>query len=59
MAWVESEYSTKQKLAFKGVVIDQRPAREVAEELNLSVNQVYQNKSRILARIRKVFHDLV
>jgi RNA polymerase sigma-70 factor (ECF subfamily) len=59
MAWVESEYSPKQRSAFKSVVIDQRPAREVAEELKVSVNQVYQNKSRILARIREVFHELV
>jgi len=59
MAWVESEYSPKQKRAFKGVVIEQRPAREVAEDLNVSVNIVYQNKSRILARIREVFRELV
>lgn len=59
MAWVDSEYSPKQKKAFKSVVIDQRPPREVAEDLNVSVNIVYQNKSRILARIREVFCELV
>lgn len=59
MAWVDDHYSSTQQKAFKRVVIDQRPAREVAEELNLTPNVVYQNKSRILARIRKVFADLV
>jgi RNA polymerase sigma-70 factor (ECF subfamily) len=59
MAWVDSEYTPVQRSAFKGVVIDQRPAREVADDLRVSVNQIYQNKSRILARIREVFHELV
>ena len=59
IAWVESEYSATQSLAFKRVVIDQRPAREVARDLDISVNIVYQNKSRILARIREVFQDLI
>ncbi len=59
MAWVDAHYSDVQKTAFKRVVIDQCPARDVAEELNLTPNVVYQYKSRILARIRQVFQDLV
>ncbi len=59
MDWVESEYTPTQKTAFTGVVIDQRPARDVAEDLKISVNVVYQTKCRILARIREVFKDLV
>lgn len=59
MDWVELHYSDKQTLAFKRVVIDQRPARDVADELDLTPNVVYQYKSRILARIRQVFSDLV
>ena len=59
MAWVGDHYSHIQQAAFKRTVIDQVPAREVAEELNLTPNIVYQNKSRILARIRQVFNDLV
>jgi len=59
MTWVKNEYSLKQTDAFTSVVIDQRPARDVAEDLEISVNMVYQTKCRILARIRKVFKDLV
>lgn len=59
MAWVDSEYSAEKRTAFKRVVIDQRPAREVAEDLNISINIVYQNKSRILSRIREVFGELI
>lgn len=59
MKWVEANYSESQSIAFKRVVIDHRPAREVAEELELTPNIVYQNKSRILAKIRSVFQDLV
>ena len=59
MAWVNENYSDNQQVAFKRVVIDQAPAREVAEELGLTPNIVYQYKSRILARIRQVFNDLV
>ena len=59
MNWVNNEYTSTQADAFKRVVIDQRPAREVADELNISVNVVYQTKCRILARIREVFTDLV
>ena len=59
MQWVEANYSESQSIAFKRVVIDHRPAREVAEELKLTPNVVYQNKSRILAKIRSVFQDLV
>jgi RNA polymerase sigma-70 factor (ECF subfamily) len=59
MKWVEANYSESQSIAFKRVVIDHRPAREVAEELDLTTNIVYQNKSRILAKIRSVFQELV
>ena len=59
MNWVKHEYTSTQADAFTRVVIDQRPAREVAEELDISVNVVYQTKCRILARIRQVFKDLV
>ena len=59
MKWVEANYTESQSKAFKRVVIDHRPAREVAEELELTPNVGYQNKSRILAKIRSVFQDLV
>jgi RNA polymerase sigma-70 factor (ECF subfamily) len=59
MAWVDDHFSNTQQIAFKRVVIDQVPAREVAEELKVTPNIVYQCKSRILASIRQVFNDLV
>ncbi len=59
MEWIKTNYSLKHQKVFHRVVIDQAPAREVAEELNLTTNIVYQYKSRILARIRQVFKDLV
>ena len=59
MNWVKNEYSPTQTSAFTSVVIHQRPARDVAQDLEISVNMVYQNKCRILARIRQVFKDIM
>ena len=59
MNWIKDEYSPVQTSAFKSVVIDQRSARDVAKDLEISVNVVYQTKCRILARIREVFSELV
>lgn len=59
MDWVEANHSPTQTQVFRRFVIDECPARDVAEELNLTPNVVYQCKSRILARIRQVFKDLV
>ena len=59
MDWVKNEYSSTQTRAFTSVVIDERPARDVAQDLEITVNVVYQTKCRILARIREVFKDLV
>ncbi len=59
MAWVDENYSEVQRTIFRRVVLEQSPAREVANDLNLTPNIVYQNKSRILKRIRDVFKELV
>jgi len=59
MAWVDENYSDVQRVVFRRVVLDQSPAREVANDLNLTPNIVYQYKCRILQRIREVFKDLV
>lgn len=59
MTWVSNEYTPTQTNTFTRVVIEQRPAREVAEDLKISVNIVYQTKCRMLAKIREVFKDLV
>ncbi len=58
MNWVEQEYSEEKNQMFRSVVIDQRPPKDVAKDFNVSTNVVYQNKSRILARIRAVYKDL-
>jgi RNA polymerase sigma factor (sigma-70 family) len=59
--WVEKTYRKKmrQRIVFKRVIIDERPPKEVAKDLNVSVNVIYQTKSRILAEIREVFGELV
>ena len=40
-------------------VVNDRPAPEVAAELNLSVNAVYLSKSRVLRRLRSELADLL
>ncbi|MFT5302133.1 MAG: RNA polymerase sigma-70 factor (ECF subfamily) [Mariniblastus sp.] len=59
IAWIDTTCTAKQRDAFHGVVIELSPAKDVAAELGLTVNVVYQYKSRILARIREVFGNLV
>ncbi len=44
--------------AFLRVVMDGAPPRDVAEELSMSVESVYQAKSRILRRIRDELREL-
>lgn len=40
--------------AFEAVAFDQRPAQEVARELNMSVDSVYHAKSRCTKRLRSI-----
>lgn len=44
--------------AFLRVVMDGAPPRDVAEELDLSVESVYQAKSRVLRRLRNELREL-
>lgn len=44
--------------AFLRVVMDGAPVRQVAEELGLSVDSVYQAKSRVLRKIRAELREL-
>ena len=54
-----TEFEPSSWKAFWRVVVDgQRPA-DVAEELKLSRNAVYLAKSRVLARLREEFQDLI
>ncbi len=54
MRTLESEFSEPDREAFRLYAIDGRDTRETAAELNISVNQVYKAKSRILKRLEKV-----
>jgi RNA polymerase sigma-70 factor (ECF subfamily) len=44
--------------AFERVALEQRPAAEVARELNLSVDSVYAAKSRCMAQLREILSEL-
>lgn len=50
---IRGEFSEQDVLAFCRLIIDERAPAEVAEELNISRNQVYLAKSRILRRLRE------
>jgi len=51
MRRLESEFSEQDRMAFAQYAVNGRPASETAAELGLSVDQVYQAKSRILKRL--------
>lgn len=51
MRRLESEFSEKDRMAFSQYAVKGQPASETAAELGLSVDQVYQAKSRILQRL--------
>ncbi|MDG1874698.1 MAG: sigma-70 family RNA polymerase sigma factor [Mariniblastus sp.] len=59
--WVDKRYQKqkRQKIVFRRVILEEQAPSEVAKELNVSVNVVYQLKSRILAQIREVFKDVI
>lgn len=59
MDWVRTNYSEEKTNIFVSVVVHQRKPSDVASELGISPNVVYQTKSRILADIRREFHNLV
>ncbi|MFZ4731992.1 MAG: RNA polymerase sigma factor [Pirellulales bacterium] len=52
LALVESDFEPVTARAFRAVVIDGLPAREVAAALGITTNAVYIAKSRVLARLR-------
>lgn len=53
-ARVRAEVAPATMRAFEAVALDGRPAAEVAAALGLSVDSVYQAKSRVAARIREL-----
>lgn len=56
---LQTDFSESTWRAFWLVVIDGRPAQDVAAELGLSLNAVYIAKSRVLSRLRMEFSELV
>lgn len=59
MGRLESEFNERDRLAFSLYVVKNRPASETADELNMSVDQVYQAKSRILKRLGRMIAEQV
>lgn len=51
MRQLESEFNEQDRMAFSQYAVKGRPAAETAAELGMSVDQVYQAKSRILRRL--------
>ncbi len=56
---MQTEFSDQDCEAFWGVVIDGIPAKDVSQNLEMSVNSVYIAKSRILRRLRIEFDGLL
>ena len=59
MAKVELEFSRADVAVFQAYAIAGRDARETAESLGVSVDQVYQAKSRILKRIGELVEEQI
>jgi RNA polymerase sigma-70 factor (ECF subfamily) len=56
---IEPESSGAQLRAFQRYAIEGREARAVTEDLRLTVNQVYQTKSRVLKRLAELVQEQV
>ena len=56
---VRAEFENRTWHAFWGTAVEDRPARDVADELGMSVLAVYKAKSRVLRRLRQELRDLV
>ena len=59
MQVIEVEFSGAQLRAFRRYAVDASEAHAVAEALKLTVNQVYQAKSRILKRLTELVQEQV
>ncbi|MBU0755633.1 MAG: sigma-70 family RNA polymerase sigma factor [Planctomycetes bacterium] len=59
MARLESEFSEKDRIAFSHYAVKGYPAAETAADLGISLDQVYQAKSRILKRLSEMIDEQV
>ena len=59
LAMIKPEFSDKTWRAFKLFAIDNQSAREVGEQLGMSVNAVFIAKSRVLSRLRALGRGLI
>lgn len=59
MKTVESEFNAVDRAAFQAYAIDGLSAEAVAERHNLSVDSVYQSKSRIMKRLSAVIEQQI
>ena len=55
---IQNEYEERTWRAFWGVIVDDRPSSDVADELGMTANAVYLAKSRVLRWLREEIGDL-
>ena len=59
LQFIKGEFADKDCKAFLMLVVDESPAKDVAQSLGMSVNSVYIAKSRILKRLLDKFEVLI
>jgi DNA-directed RNA polymerase specialized sigma24 family protein len=59
MSVIEMEFNEKDRAAFEAYAVAGREAAEVAAELAMSVDQIYQAKSRIMKRLSRIIQQQV
>ena len=59
MQTIAAEFNSADRQAFQRYALDGREVRETAQALNLSTDQVYQAKSRILRRLAELIEQQV
>jgi len=56
---IKAQFEPQTWQAFQRVALEEAPAAQVAQELNISVNAVFIAKSRVLARLRELGAGLI
>jgi RNA polymerase sigma-70 factor (ECF subfamily) len=59
LALIRGEFDERSWEAFRRVVVDEAAPKDVAAELDMTVNSVYLAKSRILRRVRDEFQEML